>query len=255
MKKHFLLLLVFITNFISAQNFTSDIAYFYSYSYHTDSTNVNKINTEDTVLLTNSTESLFCSYTKMKNDSTILSNIKKGSLVIDYSVLPKSKVNQIIYFDKGKESMIAYDKVINVTFSFPVSSLRWNLGSDIKKIGEFDCQNAYCYVNGRKFEAWFTKSIPISEGPYRFKGLPGLVIEVYDDKKLFHFVLNGIKKGSIKSDLPKNHIPTTKENFVNKRNEFLNDPAGVTKVYMGDRIKIDPQIVNNNFKNYNLFLD
>ncbi|KQS93177.1 GLPGLI family protein [Chryseobacterium sp. Leaf394] len=255
MKKEIILFLVFITNFINAQSINSDIAYYYNYSYHTDSTNINKINTEDTVLLTNPKESLFCSYTKMKNDSTILSNIQKGNMVIDYSVLPKSKVNQSVYFDKEKGNITVYDKVINATFSFPVTKLEWQLGSNKKKIGEFDCQNAYCLINGRKFEAWFTKSIPLSDGPYRFKGLPGLVIEVYDEKMLFHFLLNGLKKGNTKADLPKNHIPTTKETFVNKRKEFLKDPAGVTKVYMGDRIKIDPQVVNNNFKNYNVFLD
>ncbi|KMQ69225.1 hypothetical protein ACM39_03750 [Chryseobacterium sp. FH2] len=257
MKKQILLVLILalFNNILIAQKVNSEIAYFYKYSYHTDSTNIDKINTEDTVLLTNSKESLFCSYTKMKNDSTILSNIQKGNMVIDYSVLPKSKVNQIVFVNKEKENIITYDKVINVTFGFPVSQLEWTLGKEHKKIGEFDCQNAYCILNGRKFEAWFTKSVPVNEGPYRFKGLPGLIVEVYDDKKFFYFILNGIKKQTLSTELPKNFIPTTIENFKSKRQEFLNNPAGVTKVYMGDRIKIDPQVVNNNFKNYNLFLD
>lgn len=254
MKRQILLLFIFIANFSNAQKISFNTAYFYEYTYHNDSTDVNKFNTETTVLLSNQKESFFCSYVKMKNDSILLSNVKKGNMV-DFSTLPKSRVNQKVYSDKSQNTILIYDKVVNATFAYPENPVKWSLGNSRKKIGDFECQNAYCIINNRKFEAWFTISIPVNDGPYRFKGLPGLVVEVYDEKKLFHFVLSEIKKEEISTELPKNKISTTSADFKNKRREFFNNPAEVSKVYLGDRVKFDSKTVNSNFKNFNVFLD
>ena len=47
---------------------------------------------------------------------------------------------------------------------------------------------------GRTWIAWFASEIPISDGPWKFNGLPGLIMEVYDAKKHFHFSLVGIEQ-------------------------------------------------------------
>ena len=46
---------------------------------------------------------------------------------------------------------------------------------------------------GRKWTAWFTTEIPIQDGPYKFRGLPGLIVKIEDETKSHCFALNGIK--------------------------------------------------------------
>jgi GLPGLI family protein len=39
---------------------------------------------------------------------------------------------------------------------------------------------------GRPF---FAADLPFQEGPYRFHGLPGLIVELYDEQNDYHFNL------------------------------------------------------------------
>lgn len=54
----------------------------------------------------------------------------------------------------------------------------WKLITENKKILGFDCQKATAKFRGRTYEAFFTKDIPYNDGPYKFDGLPGLVLQV-----------------------------------------------------------------------------
>lgn len=44
-------------------------------------------------------------------------------------------------------------------------------------------------MGGRDWVAWFTNDIPIQDGPYKFCGLPGLIIKIEDDTKTHKFIL------------------------------------------------------------------
>lgn len=58
----------------------------------------------------------------------------------------------------------------------------------------YRCQRAYTSFAGRDYTAWYTTQIPISEGPYKFNGLPGLIVKIYDSKNQHRFTLTSIKK-------------------------------------------------------------
>lgn len=59
-------------------------------------------------------------------------------------------------------------------------TINWNILSETKRIGNFICEKATTKFRGRQYTAWFTADIPISNGPWKFHGLPGLILEVYD---------------------------------------------------------------------------
>mgnify|MGYP003452363209 CR=1 FL=1 len=40
---------------------------------------------------------------------------------------------------------------------------------------------------GRNYIGYFTPEIPISSGPFKFSGLPGLILELYDTKREVSF--------------------------------------------------------------------
>lgn len=75
-----------------------------------------------------------------------------------------------------------------------VPKLGWKISSERKSILGYDCQRATCTFRGRDYEAWFTTEIPLSYGPWKFQGLPGLILEVADSKNEYHFTATGIEQ-------------------------------------------------------------
>lgn len=69
----------------------------------------------------------------------------------------------------------------------------WKLHSEIKNIGNFQCQKASIKFRGRNYIAWFTSQIPVKYGPWKFQGLSGLILEVYDENYYLHITTSSIK--------------------------------------------------------------
>lgn len=63
----------------------------------------------------------------------------------------------------------------------------WKIENETKTLGNYTLQKATTHFGGRVWTAWFTTEIPISEGPYKFRGLPGLILLVEDSQKNFIF--------------------------------------------------------------------
>lgn len=70
----------------------------------------------------------------------------------------------------------------------------WKISPDKEKIGELMTQKATCTFAGRIWTAWFTTEIPIQDGPYKFYGLPGLIVRMEDQTKSHSYELKGVKK-------------------------------------------------------------
>ena len=56
-------------------------------------------------------------------------------------------------------------------------------------VAGYECQQAITTFCGRTWEAWFTRDIPVSEGPYKFYGLPGFIVKVRDTHDNYVFEL------------------------------------------------------------------
>ena len=68
--------------------------------------------------------------------------------------------------------------------------MKWNIQKETKNIGGIKLQKATLRFGGRNWIAWFSNEFPFQEGPYKFHGLPGMIVELYDDKENYHFSLN-----------------------------------------------------------------
>ena len=58
------------------------------------------------------------------------------------------------------------------------------------------CQRATCHWRGRDYVAWFAPDIPIRRGPWKFGGLPGLIMKIHDVDSLYVFEAVAIEKGT-----------------------------------------------------------
>ncbi len=59
-----------------------------------------------------------------------------------------------------------------------------------KKVQNYTLQKATTGFGGRNWTAWFCKDIPFNEGPFKFRGLPGLIFEIQDDKQKLYIHLS-----------------------------------------------------------------
>ncbi|WP_048512407.1 GLPGLI family protein [Chryseobacterium sp. FH2] len=80
--------------------------------------------------------------------------------------------------------------ISNKNFKYEeTNGIDWKLVNEHKKIGNYNCQKAVTKKYGRTWIAYFTKDIPFPFGPYKFNKLPGLILEVYDEKNDYHYTL------------------------------------------------------------------
>ena len=80
----------------------------------------------------------------------------------------------------------------------------------IKVSNNFQLQKATAQFGGRSWIAWFSKDIPMPYGPYKFNGLPGLIMELYDTKKDYYFKV-------IKSEkIPEDYKRASLENSISR---------------------------------------
>ena len=80
----------------------------------------------------------------------------------------------------------------------------------------------------RKYEAWFTPDIPVSEGPLKFGGLPGLIMKLSDNLQEWTYEIEGIQylnrpivmRAPVKE---KAYQKTTRMKFLRGYRRFLNN--------------------------------
>ncbi len=70
----------------------------------------------------------------------------------------------------------------------------WQLTKETDTIAGYKVQKATSNFGGRGWIAWFCPEIPFNDGPYKFNGLPGLIIKVYDTRHHYSFELTSIEK-------------------------------------------------------------
>jgi len=128
------------------------------------------------------------SYGLYKYDSIATVEIAKGAEAIpSYTgvTLP-----HIIYRDNQKSLTVNHrillvESTVYQYIEEPIN-FKWDITKDSKDIFGYSCQKATCTFRGRKWEAWFTREIPVSEGPWKFCGLPGLILKISDQDNYFN---------------------------------------------------------------------
>ncbi|HAP96060.1 GLPGLI family protein [Epilithonimonas hominis] len=127
--------------------------------------------------------------------------------------------------------------LINDVFVYDTENkMDWNLGKETKKFENYTLQKATSSFGGRQWIAWFCKEIDIPEGPYKFRGLPGMIFQIYDDKNNFEFTLvksfklnSTYKTPFIQSFYGQKPIKTTQENIDKMLMNEYKDPYHDTR--------------------------
>lgn len=98
--------------------------------------------------------------------------------------------NELTEYCRMPEALRSYD----CYYTEPTPKQNWQIGNETKTIVGYQCQKAMCSFRGRNYTAWFAVDIPLSYGPWKFCGLPGLILKVQDDANEYVFECVGIEQ-------------------------------------------------------------
>ncbi len=228
----------------------------YNYQFIPDSTNVSDVKNELMNLDVSKSGSKFYSYTVYHSDSLMRVDLDRqlaatGTLnvktnnrmgLVRYTVSKKYPKYEVFLHDR-----ILRDQY-NVSEERPIV---WKITSEKLKIGDWSTQKAETDFAGRHWYAWFTADIPIQDGPYKFHGLPGLIVKLEDQAQSHRFTLQAVKNiTSIPEDVfGANEISVNSKQYSKVLKEYENDPTkGLKQVQMGGAIMIMKDGQNSSMK-------
>ena len=191
------LILSFLLILISVNSQVHRFYYELTYKPNKDSIKTEK---EMMVLDVSKDESLFVSYKQLEYDSVLTANIKKArefGTVMDKEMMTKKPPIVSYRISKFKDGNLGFKDFIGMSEYYTYQEnpeLKWNITNEKEKIEIYNTQKATTDFGGRIWTAWFTSEIPIQDGPYKFSGLPGLIIKLDDSQNDYSWILVANKK-------------------------------------------------------------
>ena len=223
MKKQLFLLLLFCNVCFFSQKFSADYAATYDVQYPL----YGKPNTEQFILFMNTKtkESLYKSTNQYVLDS-IIGNREKTMSDLNAAMAYNTALPEIVFKKDNKFNV--FEKVIDTKIGYEEEEkIDWKILKETKIYSGFKTRKAVANVYGRKWIAWYAEEVPLNYGPHKFCGLPGMIINMYDEKAEYLFTLSQFKKFS-KKTLPllpnfKNFKKYSKKDFFKIRTNVQMD--------------------------------
>ncbi len=109
---------------------------------------------------------------------------------------PHRRMTTVVYKNYPEGKVTVTDCVMSQYYIYEddLNPQDWNIEDSTKTVLGHECQKATCDFRGRQWTAWFATDVPVSDGPWKFGGLPGLVMEAYDKGNQQYFCINGLQK-------------------------------------------------------------
>ena len=114
---------------------------------------------------------------KKTQEAALQAMIGQGQITMDK--LPRKKVTDYVIKSASDSTLTVYDMLLrdHVYYTEPFSEMVWEIGDSTKNVLGYECIQATTDYHGRVWTVWFTPEIPIQDGPWKFRGLPGLILE------------------------------------------------------------------------------
>lgn len=138
------------------------------------------------------------------------SNSFKNQLVINnnislwrYNIKDQNTINDnladvFILKDYNSDTLFQNEELFNAHFFVKdsLNKFNWKLENEAKEILGYKCNLATTFFRGRKYSAFYTTEINISDGPWKFYGLPGLILSISSDDNIVQYEANKIEFNS-----------------------------------------------------------
>lgn len=170
----------------------------YDYRWCVDTTGVIEDNiSSDNMLLQIGPDGLskFSSYKNLTVDSILMRSSQEQ--IVNAAVEGKLSTGEFmtIYKNYPPSKLTHTEKICQDWFRYEedLPELDWELTDSIATVLGYECHAAKCNFRGREWTALYTEDIPLSDGPWKLHGLPGLIMKATDRDGQYSFECIGIK--------------------------------------------------------------
>lgn len=158
--------------------------------------------TYSTVLQIGKDFTRFFDYTAYAVDSL---SFAVGATEEEKARLEEMRRTSMFYFDSeiwqnlpGESMTVVMEVSPNrMAYREDLGSMIWNLEEGNKIICGYTCNKATTSYGGREWTVWYAPEIPSTAGPWKFNGLPGLILAAGDSESLHEFEAISFRKGAI----------------------------------------------------------
>lgn len=169
-----------------------------------------------------------------------------GSVSFDMRKGPTKPTNSYVFTNLAKDCLTHYNKFGEDYgyYTEPLNEIQWTIVEDsTATVLGYECVMAESDYHGRHWKAWFAPEIPMPFGPWKFRGLPGLVLKA-EAEGGFGFEASGIENTDrtitpmyFRDDYPKvdrKKALNNAEYFKNNEESILNAQGQRVKIYTTD---------------------
>lgn len=174
-------------------------------------------------LTTNGDKSIFKMEEKIDNDPTQVNMVIKQITSLDRRPFIKDIDNKIFYkgYDVAGKLHVVKDSLKNY---------EWKLSRESKVINGYKAFKAETMLDGELMTAWYSSELKYKDGPDRFWGLPGLILELKYYNKRFDTFLE-FKAKSITNEGFETKIKDYSERKYLTEKEFMSALEALNKKY------------------------
>ena len=169
-----------------------------------------------------------------------------GSTSWDLSKGPTKNSYTYVFTNPSEETLTFYSLFGEDLghYTEPLTEMEWTMVEDsTANVLGYECILAESNYHGRHWKAWFTPEIPMSFGPWKLHGLPGLILKAEADGG-FSFMATGLEHSDriitpmyLQQDYAKVDRKKALENaeyFVNNEENIMNAQGQNMKIYTLD---------------------
>jgi GLPGLI family protein len=206
----------------------------YRQSIMNDTLNINSGRTNIMILQVGRSMSKYTDYNALVGDSIITEYTKQGKdvneIISKTLSITRGASHENIFKDypKGKITTTNFFLGSSYLYEEPFVKINWKLESGNMTIAGYKCKKASISLFGRKYTAWYTPDIPVGNGPWKFSGLPGLILKAEDDRKQVSFECIAIEKPRWVDQIyifDKDYLKTNKKTFLKSYKQYRENPG------------------------------
>ena len=138
-------------------------------------------------------------------------------------------VQDIFFRDAAAGRLTHTDQIgmDHLLYTEPLPAIDWELTDGERTIVGYACRRARCTFRGRSYEAWYAPEIAVSCGPWKFGGLPGLILAIRDDAGVLDLEATGVEQRVEPIRMTdRNYMKTNRKKYLDLKQKVMTDPVG-----------------------------
>lgn len=138
-------------------------------------------------------------------------------------------VQDVLFRDAAAGRLTHTDQIgmDHLLYTEPLPDCGWELTDGERTILGYACRRAACTFRGRNYEAWYTPEIAVSCGPWKFGGLPGLILAVRDAAGVLELEATGVEQRVEPICMTdRNYMQTNRKKYLELKQKVMTDPVG-----------------------------